>query len=182
MTENTHSRPVLIDTFSTPLRLPVVTPHPVFHRPNSSSIRKSASRSQLKNKLRARELNFFRLLKTRNLLILSSARNAKIAGNARDGYAAVTRSSFGMKSCRSIRVLRTAGMDMGCKSELLKHPNGVPVEINFIPLQPVPRRNRIGVMVVMPPISETHEWQPTNCWSMYRGSQSAATPKYARPN
>jgi hypothetical protein len=46
-------------------------------------------------------------------------------------------------------------MDTGSKSELLENPNGVPVEVDFIPLQPVPGRNRVGVMVVMPPISET---------------------------
>ena len=46
-------------------------------------------------------------------------------------------------------------MDMGRKSELLENPNRVPVEVDFIPLQPVARRYWIGVMVVVPPISET---------------------------
>ena len=53
-----------------------------------------------------------------------------------------------------------AVMDTGSKSELLEHPNGVPVEIKFIPLQPVPGRNRVGVMVVMPAISEAHQRHP----------------------
>jgi hypothetical protein len=44
---------------------------------------------------------------------------------------------------------------MGSKSELLENPNGVPIEVDFIPLQPVSGRNRVGVMVVMPAISET---------------------------
>ena len=51
--------------------------------------------------------------------------------------------------------LQLGPTDMGSKSELLENPNGVPVEVDFIPLQPVPGRNRVGVMVVMPPISET---------------------------
>src|SRR5271155_503104 len=51
-------------------------------------------------------------------------------------------------------------MDMGRKSDLLEHPNGVPVEVEFVPPQPVSGRNRVGVMVVMPPISETYECHP----------------------
>ena len=51
-------------------------------------------------------------------------------------------------------------MDMGRKSELLENPDGVPVEVDFIPLQPVPGRNRVGMMVVMPPISETQQRHP----------------------
>ena len=46
-------------------------------------------------------------------------------------------------------------MDMGRKSELLEKPNGVPVDVDLIPLQPVSGRDRVRVMVVMPPISET---------------------------
>jgi hypothetical protein len=51
-------------------------------------------------------------------------------------------------------------MDMGRESELLENPNGVPVDVDFIPLQPVSGRDRVGVMVVMPPISETQQCHP----------------------
>lgn len=51
-------------------------------------------------------------------------------------------------------------MDTGSKSELLEHPNGVPVEVDLIPLQPVSGRDGVGVMVVMPPVSETHQCHP----------------------
>jgi hypothetical protein len=51
-------------------------------------------------------------------------------------------------------------MDMRRKSELLENPNGVPVEVDVIPPQPVPGRNWVGVMIVMPPISETDQRYP----------------------
>ena len=51
-------------------------------------------------------------------------------------------------------------MDTGSKSELLENPNGVIVEVNFVPLQSVPGRNRVGVMIVMPPVSETYQRDP----------------------
>jgi hypothetical protein len=50
--------------------------------------------------------------------------------------------------------------DVKHKSELFENPNRVPVEINFIPLEPVSGRNRIGVMVVMPPNLETYQCHP----------------------
>ena len=46
-------------------------------------------------------------------------------------------------------------MDTGSKSELFENANRVPIDINLIPPQPVSGRNRVGMMVVMPPISET---------------------------
>jgi hypothetical protein len=46
------------------------------------------------------------------------------------------------------------------QSELLEHPNGVKVEVELVPLQPVSSRNREGVMVVMPTISETDQCDP----------------------
>jgi hypothetical protein len=49
---------------------------------------------------------------------------------------------------------------MGRKPDTLEHPNRVPVEVDFIPLQPVPGRNREGVMVVVPAISETQKRHP----------------------
>ena len=51
-------------------------------------------------------------------------------------------------------------MDAGSKSELLENPDGVPVDVNFVPLQPVSSRNRVGVMIVMPTISETDQCDP----------------------
>ena len=51
-------------------------------------------------------------------------------------------------------------MDMGRKSDLFEDQNGVPVQVDFIPLQPVSGRDRVGVMVVMPPISETQQCHP----------------------
>ena len=73
----------------------------------------------------------------------------------------VTRSPSSRLSQLGFRTSRQLGvMDMGRKSELLENPNGVPVEVDFIPLQPVPGRNRVGMMVVMPPISETQQCHP----------------------
>jgi hypothetical protein len=51
-------------------------------------------------------------------------------------------------------------MDTGSKSELLENPNGVIVEVDFVPLQPVPSGNRVGVVIVMPPVSETYQCDP----------------------
>jgi len=51
-------------------------------------------------------------------------------------------------------------MDVRHKSELLENPNGVIVEVDFVPLQSVPGRNRVGVMIVMPPVSETYQRDP----------------------
>jgi hypothetical protein len=51
-------------------------------------------------------------------------------------------------------------MDMGRESDLLEKPNGVPVEIKFVPFEPVSGRNGVRVMVVMPPISETDQRDP----------------------
>ena len=51
-------------------------------------------------------------------------------------------------------------MEMGNESELLENPDGIKVEVNFIPLQTVSGRNRVGVMVVMPPVSETQQRHP----------------------
>ena len=60
--------------------------------------------------------------------------------------------------------VRTTGwlsvMEMGNESELLENPDGIKVEVNFIPLQTVSGRNRVGVMVVMPPVSETQQRHP----------------------
>ena len=53
-----------------------------------------------------------------------------------------------------------AVMDTGSKSELLEDPNGVIVEVDFVPLQSVPSGNRVGVMIVMPPIPETDQCHP----------------------
>lgn len=51
-------------------------------------------------------------------------------------------------------------MEMGNKSELLENPDSVKVEVNFIPLQPMAGRNRVGVMVVVPPVSKTQQRHP----------------------
>ena len=51
-------------------------------------------------------------------------------------------------------------MDTGRKSELLENPNGVPVKVDFIPLQAMSGRNRVGMVVVVPPISETQQRDP----------------------
>jgi hypothetical protein len=56
--------------------------------------------------------------------------------------------------------LVAAIMDTGSKSELLEHPNGVPIKVDLIPLQPVSGRDGVGVMVVVPPVSETHQCHP----------------------
>ena len=54
-----------------------------------------------------------------------------------------------------------AVMDTGSKSELPEDPNGVIVDVDFVPLQPVPGGNRVGMMkVVMPPVSETYQCDP----------------------
>ena len=53
-----------------------------------------------------------------------------------------------------------AFMDTGSKSELPEDPNGVIVEIDFVPLQPMPGENWVGVMIVMPPVSETYQCDP----------------------
>ena len=50
--------------------------------------------------------------------------------------------------------------DMGRESESLEDANGVPVEVDLIPRQPVPGRDRVGVMVVVPPIAETEQCHP----------------------
>lgn len=49
---------------------------------------------------------------------------------------------------------------MRSKSKALKSADGVPVQVNFIPLEPVSRRHGVGVMVVMPSISETQHGNP----------------------
>src|SRR5580658_7195763 len=67
-------------------------------------------------------------------------------------------------------------MDMGDESELLEHPYGVPVEVDFVPPQPVPGRNRIGVMVVMPPISETYQCHPPIVGGCISGLKAARPP------
>src|SRR5208282_2312602 len=48
-------------------------------------------------------------------------------------------------------------MDVGHKAEQLESGNRVPVEINFIPFEPVSRRDGVRMMIVMPPISETDQ-------------------------
>jgi hypothetical protein len=53
-----------------------------------------------------------------------------------------------------------AFMDTGSKSELPEDPNGVIVEVDFVPLQPMPGGNWVGVMIVMPPVSETYQCDP----------------------
>jgi len=55
---------------------------------------------------------------------------------------------------------RPAVVDAGSKSELLEDPDGVPVAVDFIPLQAVSGRNRVGVMVVVLTITETHHCHP----------------------
>src|SRR5271170_5843262 len=67
-------------------------------------------------------------------------------------------------------------MDMGHKSELLEHPNGVPVEVEFVPPQPVSGRDRVGVMIVMPPISETYECHPPIVGRCISGLKAARPP------
>src|SRR5580692_5734564 len=67
-------------------------------------------------------------------------------------------------------------MDVGYQPELLENPNGVPVEINFVPTQTMPSRNRVGVMVVMPPISETHHGHPPIVGGGIAGLEAARPP------
>jgi hypothetical protein len=51
-------------------------------------------------------------------------------------------------------------MDIGRKSKVLENPDCVPVKVNFIPHESVSGRDWVGVMVVMPAISETQQRDP----------------------
>ena len=52
------------------------------------------------------------------------------------------------------RLCQLYRVDLGGETEHLKHPNPVPVDINFVPLQAVTRRRWVGMMVVVPPFAE----------------------------
>src|SRR5271155_3881016 len=67
-------------------------------------------------------------------------------------------------------------MDMGHKPDLLEHPNGVPVKVEFVPPQSVSGRNRGGVMVVMPPVSETYQCHPPVVGRGISGIKAARPP------
>src|SRR5277367_1837058 len=71
-------------------------------------------------------------------------------------------------------------MEMGDKSDLLEHPNGVPVQVDFVPPQPVPGGNRVGVMVVMPAVSETDECYPPVVGRGIPGLKPARPPNMRR--
>lgn len=44
---------------------------------------------------------------------------------------------------------------MGRKPKLLENPDAVPVEVDFVPLQTVPDRDGVGMMVVVPSFAES---------------------------
>src|ERR1700680_4994728 len=52
------------------------------------------------------------------------------------------------------RLCQLYRVDLGGETEHLKHPNPVPVDINFVPLQAVTRRRWVGMMCVVPPSAE----------------------------
>src|SRR5580704_4043744 len=62
------------------------------------------------------------------------------------------------------------------QSELLEHPNSVKVEVELVPLQPVSSRNRVGVMVVMPTISETDQRDPPIVGRRITSLKASRTP------
>jgi hypothetical protein len=51
-------------------------------------------------------------------------------------------------------------MDIRCKSKLLENPDAVPVEVDFVPLQTVPSRDRVGMMIVVPALPESQQCHP----------------------
>ena len=51
-------------------------------------------------------------------------------------------------------------MGIGRKSKLPEDPDAVAVEVDFVPLQAVPGRDGEGVMVVVPPLTESQQRHP----------------------
>src|SRR5215469_18361656 len=55
------------------------------------------------------------------------------------------------------RGLQPMLLDIPNQADLAEHPNGVPVEVDFVPAQSVPGRNRMRVVVVVPALAKGKE-------------------------
>src|SRR5271154_5548075 len=102
-----------------------------------------------------RDLRRCKRLLTRSVCIARHVADDSSACHGSDAIGHVGVASHGV--CAS---WWAAVVDAGSEAELFEHPNGVPVEVDFVPLQAVPGRNRVGVMVVVPAVAETYQRHP----------------------
>jgi len=63
------------------------------------------------------------------------------------------------------------------ESKLIESPDAVPVEVNLIPLQTVPGRDGVGMMVVVPTLAKRENRHPPAIGRSIPGLKAARTPK-----
>src|ERR1700674_2172477 len=79
------------------------------------------------------------------------------------------RSQFGFGSRRHfllklsfalLKFIQLYTVNVPGQPQLLKHPDAIPVDVDFIPLQAMSRGNRVRVMIVVPTLSKSQDCHP----------------------
>jgi hypothetical protein len=67
-------------------------------------------------------------------------------------------------------------MDVGRKPKSPQNPDSIPVEVDFVPRQAMPRRSRVGMVVVVPDLAKRQQRHPPTISRQIPRRKAARTP------
>src|SRR5487761_817639 len=77
--------------------------------------------------------------------------------------------------CKNLGTVNLAG-----QPELLHEPDAIPIAVYLVPLQPVPSRDRVRVVIVVPAFAPRDQCNPPAIGRTIAGRKSARSPRVRR--